>query len=340
MDNVDGAIASYATAINLEPNNAAAYFNRCLLLRRKKDLDGALVDCNAAIRIDPGYTAAYMNRGQIFESKGDSTSAIADYTKAAQLPPKYASGQGAQDVAKARLAVLAPAGPTPPLPPPAATSGSGRLALVIGNSAYPPPLKLANAANDARAIAKALRDIGFDVIEGIDLDHAGMTQNLRSFLLKASSARIALMFYGGRAIEIKGENYLVPTDSANFSEKTADLVLINLDKQVLDGLNDQARANIVMIDAGALTAPSTGGSLVVFAAGLNHNPADGDGPHSPFTTALLQYISDPKLELVEMLQRVQNAVRTATGGVQNPYLNLPPFGDVYLARDPRRASAN
>ena len=215
-----------------------------------------------------------------------------------------------------------------------------RRALVIGNSAYPAPTNLPHAANDARAIAKALRDLGFEVIEGIDLDHAGMTRNLRSFLLKASSARIALMFYAGFAVQVRGENYLVPTDGTSFSERTADLALINVDKQVLDGLNDDTRANIVMIDSGALGAPSTGGSLVVFAADLNHNSADGQGPHSPFATALLQYIADPNLELVAMLRRVQGAVRTATGGAQNPYVSLPPFGDVYLARDPRRASAN
>jgi hypothetical protein len=29
-----------------------------------------------------------------------------------------------------------------------------------------------------------------------------------------------------------------------------------------------------------------------------------------------------------------------TKGEQNPFISLPPFGDVYLARDPRRTSAN
>ena len=108
MDNLDGAIASLGTAINLNLNNPIAYGNRCIYLRRKKDIDGALADCSAAIRLDPGYTNAYVNRGQIFESKGNTASAIADYAKAVQVPVKYDTGQSSRDVAKARLAVLAP----------------------------------------------------------------------------------------------------------------------------------------------------------------------------------------------------------------------------------------
>jgi tetratricopeptide (TPR) repeat protein len=342
-NDLDGALAAYSTAINLNSSNAFAYANRCSVLRRKNDLNGALADCSAAIRLDPGFTAAYSNRGQILESKGDRAGAAADYAKAVDLPVKYSNGQSTHDFAKARLTVLTPDGGKTPgpvaAPTPTATSSGGRLALVIGNGAYPPPRNLANAATDARAIAKALREMGFEVVEGYDLDHAGMIRNLQSFLFKAASARVALMYYAGYGVQIRGENYLVPTDGTGFSEKTADLALINVDKQVLDGLNDDTRANIVMIDAGPLGAPSTGGSLVVFAAALNHEAADGSA-HSPFATALLQYIADPNLELVAMLQRVQGAVRTATGGKQNPYVSLPPFGDVYLARDPRRASAN
>jgi tetratricopeptide (TPR) repeat protein len=357
MDNVEGAIASYATAIGLNPNNAVTYFDRCVALRRKKDLDGALADCGAAIRVDPGYTAAYMNRGQIFESRGDAAAAVAEYAKAVQLPVKYESGQAAHDIAKARLAVLAPGGlQTPVAPAQTAAASGGRLALVIGNGAYAPPDKLDNPPNDARAVAQALRGIGFDVIEGIDLDHAAMLRALRSFLLKASSARIALMFYAGHGVQIRGENYLVPIDAKLVSEATVELELINLDKQILDGLNDEARANIVILDAcrnnpfanvgkrggrgaGGLAIPATGGALVAFATDPNNVANDGDGAHSPYTTALLQYIADPNLDLVTMLRRVQGAVRTATHGEQNPYISLPPFGDVYLARDPKQASA-
>ena len=47
----------------------------------------------------------------------------------------------------------------------------GRVALVIGNGAYQNAPPLPNPANDARAVAAALRGLDFQVIEAVDLDH-------------------------------------------------------------------------------------------------------------------------------------------------------------------------
>jgi Caspase domain len=51
----------------------------------------------------------------------------------------------------------------------AAVAAPDRAALVVGNGAYSFATKLVNPANDAADVAKALREIGFDVVEGIDL---------------------------------------------------------------------------------------------------------------------------------------------------------------------------
>jgi uncharacterized caspase-like protein len=47
----------------------------------------------------------------------------------------------------------------------AAALAEKRVALVIGNSGYQHSVALANPANDASAIAKMFKDIGFDVVE-------------------------------------------------------------------------------------------------------------------------------------------------------------------------------
>jgi Caspase domain len=49
-----------------------------------------------------------------------------------------------------------------------------RVALVIGNAAYRNVGPLANPANDSKAVAAALRRLGFVVIEAVDQDRAGM----------------------------------------------------------------------------------------------------------------------------------------------------------------------
>src|SRR5262249_35825097 len=56
-----------------------------------------------------------------------------------------------------------------------------RVALVIGNGAYSFATRLPNPTNDAADIAKVLREIGFDVVEGIDLDRRAMEEKIRAF---------------------------------------------------------------------------------------------------------------------------------------------------------------
>ncbi|QTA80309.1 Uncharacterized protein dnl_26070 [Desulfonema limicola] len=55
-----------------------------------------------------------------------------------------------------------------------------RTALVIGNQSYPASLK--NPVNDARAVSKTLKDLGFDVvIEKTDIDFDEMNTAIDDF---------------------------------------------------------------------------------------------------------------------------------------------------------------
>src|SRR5690349_12003148 len=45
-----------------------------------------------------------------------------------------------------------------------------RIALVIGNSAYTKAKALPNPANDAADMAQALKDLGFEVLSGVNLN--------------------------------------------------------------------------------------------------------------------------------------------------------------------------
>ena len=69
----------------------------------------------------------------------------------------------------------------------AAAHTEGRVALVIGNSAYRNTQALANPRNDAEDVAAALGKLGFSVITGIDLDRAGMAARLASFARAATA---------------------------------------------------------------------------------------------------------------------------------------------------------
>ena len=56
-----------------------------------------------------------------------------------------------------------------------------RVALVIGNSAYKHAPELENPRNDATDMAAALKALGIEVIEGVDLDKQSMDRKVIEF---------------------------------------------------------------------------------------------------------------------------------------------------------------
>jgi tetratricopeptide (TPR) repeat protein len=388
---IDSALADYNEAIRLNPADPLAFNNRGSIFRAKGNLDRAIADFTEAIRLDPAYPGALTNRGLAYESAGDAAHALADFQAAVALPLKYDNGKWARDTAQSRLAVLsqptvtpspsatptAPP-PTPVVPPKGATPReqpsvtpptpvasniilpkgqfAARLALVIGNGLYRNAPQLPNPPNDARAVAKTLRDIGFQVIEATDLDRSGMEKALLEFLQRAPTASLRVLFYAGHGISIDGNNYLVPVDATVANKSSAMFELIDIDR-ILKGLDDEARANVIILDAcrdnpfeprlapsrsvsrgaGLVAYQSVGsGTLIAFATAPGNTAADGTGVHSPFTTALLKNIGTQGVEVNQMLTRVRIDVAAATERKQIPWVNSSLLGDVYLGSPEQR----
>jgi hypothetical protein len=237
-------------------------------------------------------------------------------------------------------------------------SSAERVALVIGNGKYVDANALANPPNDARAVAKALTDIGFDVAFGQDLNRTEMERLVGTFLRKAVSAKIALLFYAGHGLQVDGRNYLMPIDARLEAASDLSFQTIRLD-DIIDNLSDPVRANIILLDAcrdnplarsfaarlGASrsTAVSTGlaaystlgtGTLIAFSTAPGQVAFDGDGANSPFTQGLIKHLATPGLEVRQMLTRVRNDVARSTGDRQVPWDNSSLRGDVYLNAAP------
>ena len=85
----DRAIANYAKAIALNPNDAISYNNRGLAYRKKGEVDRAIADHSKAIALNPKYFFAYYNRANAHKKKGDKEPAIADYRKALEIDPSF-----------------------------------------------------------------------------------------------------------------------------------------------------------------------------------------------------------------------------------------------------------
>ena len=87
---LDGAIADFDRAAELDPKNDAPYYNRAQAKRLKNDTAGAIADYTKAIKLGSTNPAAYNNRGNARVENKDRDGAIADYTRAIELKPDYA----------------------------------------------------------------------------------------------------------------------------------------------------------------------------------------------------------------------------------------------------------
>jgi uncharacterized caspase-like protein len=121
----------------------------------------------------------------------------------------------------ALVALLADTGPT--------TAAERRVALVIGNAAYAHANALKAPVNDARLVAKTLREIGFtEVLEHYNVGLAPMAAALDTFGVRAGGADWAVIYYAGHGLEVGGVSYLVPTDArlANASELARETITL------------------------------------------------------------------------------------------------------------------
>src|ERR1700709_2542490 len=238
-----------------------------------------------------------------------------------------------------------------------------RVAFVVGNGAYKNVQPLPNPAIDAKSMAKVLRNVGFEVVEGSNLTRDKMTERLLEFGKKAIGADVALFFYAGHGIAINGTNYLLPVDADLKSEMDVKLgSAINIDI-TLDQTMSDAKVKLVFLDAcrdnpfavkirsakatrsvsvasGLAEMKSGEGTLIAFATGPGQTALDGEaGTNSPFTRALMANIASPGVEIQQAMTKVRAQVNEETNKGQLPWGHTNLIGSVYLNPAPVAAGA-
>lgn len=236
----------------------------------------------------------------------------------------------------------------------AVATADGRVALVVGNSAYQHVSPLPNPRKDAAAIQSKLEELGFDVIASLDADRSRLRADLDRFAEEAASADIALIFYAGHGLQISGENYLLPVDAAisapsdlnttairasdlyrAFVEAQPELAILILDACRNNPLSD-ALGTTPGLTSGSVSPrefvqqPDSAGMIIAFAAAPGAVAYDGTDGNSPYTTALLQWIDRPGLELGTMFRKVRGTVLDITQGAQVPWVEEALLREVYL----------
>ena len=184
-----------------------------------------------------------------------------------------------------------------------------RVALVIGNAAYECVEPLAKSVKDAVDVAGALKRLGFEVAEYYDLREEQMRRVLGDFEDKVRDADWALVYYSGHAMELNGENWLIPVNAA--LTHRADLLdqAVPLDK-VLERLSGARKLRIAILDAQIAAIEPARGDIVFCAAGQRTRAYAGkdEDRNSFFTEALLRYMGEEGLELGQFFRKVTNRV--------------------------------
>ena len=227
------------------------------------------------------------------------------------------------------------------------STGSERVALVLGNGRYAQPIRmLTNPGYDAEGMAGALRELDFSVHVGLDVGIAQARACLEGFGKQARSAEVALVFYAGHGVEIAGDNYLVSVDPpkgpdprrtslgldrilrATQGARTRVIILDACREDPLRGRTDARDLQVAAADTkGWKAIDANAGTLVAYGTAPGAFALDTPktiediGNHAPFTHALLENMKVEGLEMAELMRRVTRRVRELTEDEQQPWLS-------------------
>jgi hypothetical protein len=218
-----------------------------------------------------------------------------------------------------------------------------RVALVIGNSAYT-RAPLQNPANDAEAMARSLKSLGFDVIELRDGSKAQMAEAIAKVreTLKGKQG-VGMLYYSGHGLQLDWRNYMVPVDAslakpADVPEQTVDV------GSVIEAFKTAGnRMNILVLDACrdnpfAGTASGKGlaqldappGTFLAYSTAPGNVADDGDGANGLYTQYLLAELGKPTAKIEDVFKRVRFQVRQKSAGRQIPWESTSLEDDFYF----------
>ncbi len=220
-----------------------------------------------------------------------------------------------------------------------------KVALVIGNSNYTIS-PLLNPANDARDIAIALRQNGFEVLEYEDLPNLEeIKKAIRAFGSRIRNGGVGLFYYAGHGIQVNGKNFLVPTLAEIYSEEEVEYESVDVGFVLAQMENAGNRMNIIILDAcrnnpfsrswrstnqGLAFIDAPTGTLIAYATAPGKVASDGTGDNGLYTEELLKQLKIEGLKIEDVFKQVRAAVVERSDGMQTPWESSSLIGDFYF----------
>jgi uncharacterized caspase-like protein len=215
-----------------------------------------------------------------------------------------------------------------------------RRALVIGNANYKLVGALKNPLNDARDICDAMKRLRFEATCRADIaSRVEMRSVVQDFVDALPAHAVVVVYYAGHAVQVSGENYLVPTGAAFSSDRDLIAGSVDLSFIVRQLRRVDTSLNVMILDAcrdnplteqdkrtleGGLAQVSDvpDRSVVLYATAANGLAADGSGRNGVLTKHLLAGLKDPGT-VDELFRKVSSGVQQETeaaGRAQKPAL--------------------
>jgi formylglycine-generating enzyme required for sulfatase activity len=225
-----------------------------------------------------------------------------------------------------------------------------RVALVIGNAAYPNAgTPLSTTISDAHSMADELRRSSFEVDVKENLGKEEMRRAIDAFLGKIRKDVTALFYFSGYGSEAGGETYLFPVNAQVWSETDLRREGFGLEQLVADMYRRGAKVKIVIIDAArqnpferrfraspsgltALDAPE--GTLAMFSTVPGKLIYDGSGASSVFMSELIKQLRVPGLTAEAAFNRTRVAVSHASNNEQVPWVASSLSDEFYFGASP------
>jgi hypothetical protein len=226
-----------------------------------------------------------------------------------------------------------------------------RIALVVGNSAYQSVPRLDNPKNDALLVADTLGRLGFSLVGGgaqVDLDKSRFDSVVQSFGNQLIGADVALFYYAGHGLQVRGTNYLVPITANPTRETDVDFQMVDVSLVLRQMEGAGTKLNLVILDAcrnnpfggrglrasdgGLAQIRAPEGTLLSYATQPGNVALDGDNGHSPYTRALVETMQKPGLDVLQTFNQVGLIVKRVTGSSQQPWVSTSPIdGSFYFS---------
>lgn len=221
-----------------------------------------------------------------------------------------------------------------------------RIALVIGNSAYPGGAALSNPANDARAMSATLKTLGFTVVELKDGSRAQMGEAVTQVRESLQGKQgIGMLYYAGHGLQLDFRNYMVPVDARLASADDVAAQAIDIG-QVIDAFRAAGnRMNILVLDAcrdnpfagqasakGLAPQDAPTGTFLAYATAPGNVADDGDiqAGNGLYTGFLVKELQKPAARIEDVFKRVRLQVRQHSKGRQIPWESTSLEEDFYF----------